>query len=90
MVIILSSATTTDGYLPWGNDKPLKYQYKMDICELTQTEPYYNCDYTWLVVSINANYFLMPYTNTTVNAMGYWGYDIAKYVDIPKEDNKKI
>ena len=75
--------------LIWGNDKPLKFQYKMEICELTQTEPYYDCDYKWLIVKIDANMFLIPNTNRTINAMAYWGYNFTQYVDIPIEDNEK-
>jgi len=75
--------------LPWNNYDPLKYEWKQDICELTQEEPYYDCRYTWLVVKINANGFLIPQTNNTVHAIGYWGSIPSKYVDIPEEDNTK-
>ena len=78
-----------EAYLPWGNDKPLKFDYKLEICSLTETKPGYDCSETWLVVSINADYFLIPYTNETVKAIGYYGSKPSRWVDIDPADDYK-
>jgi len=85
MVIILSSATTTDGALVWGNDKPLGYTHKTEICAIIPIEPYYDCNFKWIVVMIPANSFLIPYTNTTVHGLADWQNYGLHYSNLVKD-----
>jgi len=77
-----------DAYLPWENDKPLNTTLE-EICELLPYAPFYDCEKKWLLGYVDADYFLIPHTNSTVRGMAYWGYEFSRYVDIPKEDNEK-